>query len=225
MSVFKEKLKELCPYLNEYQLEKCDLYFELLKEKNKVMNLTRIIDDDEAAKNHFADSLFAADFIPENASIIDVGTGGGFPSVPLAIAREDISVTAIDSVGKKVNFVSETCKQLGIKINVLNVRAEEVGISEFREKFDVCVSRAVAQIRILSELCLPMIKTGGLFIAYKGQCEEELEEAKPAIKALGGKIKKVENYGQHCLVIVEKLLPTNKKYPRRYAKILKEAIK
>lgn len=225
MDIFKEELKKLCPFLSESQLEKNREYFNILTEKNKVMNLTRITDEKTAAENHFADSLYAAEYIPKNAKVIDVGTGGGFPSVPLAVAREDIEMTAIDSVGKKVNFVSEACQTLGIKINAFPARAEEIAKKEFRESFDVCVSRAVADMRVLAELCLPLVKKGGIFIAYKGECEEELENAKPAIKALGGKTREVKTFACHCLVIVDKISGTDKKYPRRYAKILKEAIK
>ncbi|MBQ7054823.1 MAG: 16S rRNA (guanine(527)-N(7))-methyltransferase RsmG, partial [Oscillospiraceae bacterium] len=171
--------------------ERFDLFAQLLIEKNKVLNLTAITEPDEVVIKHFADSLTALSMIdiPQGATVIDVGTGGGFPGIPLLIARPDIKLTMLDSTRKKLDFVGFAVEELGLSANILHARAEEAGQGELRESFDFAVSRAVAALNVLCEYCLPFVKQNGIFCAMKGsKGEEELAQAKSAISTLGGKV-------------------------------------
>ena len=204
--------------------------FELLENRllrwNEHVNLTAITDPDEIAVKHFADSLSvfrAADF-PKNSSVVDVGCGAGFPGLPMLIARPDLDVTFLDSVGKKLGFIKDVLKQSGLVGQTLHARAEDVAHeNEYREQFDFAVSRAVAPLNILAEYTMPLIKAGGTFIAMKG-AEDEAELGENAVNVLGGKIEqvvylKLPNGDTRNLVVVKKLSQTPSKYPRRTKKI------
>lgn len=207
-------------------------YGALLLEKNAVTNLTAIRDPDGVARLHFLDCaalLTAADFAGKR--VIDVGSGAGFPGVPLRILRPDITLTCVDSVGKKMDFVRESCAVLGLEgVTCLWGRAEEH--PELRERFDIAVSRAVASLDVLAELCLPQVAVGGQFIAMKGpECGEEVSAAEFAFRALGGRLREVVRYTVpetdviHAAVIVDKIKPTPPRYPRRYAQIKKNPLR
>lgn len=207
-------------------------YGERLLAVNAVTNLTAIRDPAGVARLHFLDSaalLRLADF--SGRSVLDVGSGAGFPGVVLRILRPDIRLTTIDSVRKKVDFVSETCRELGIgSVNCLWGRVEE--LPRLRESFDICVSRAVAELDILAELCLPQVRPGGLFIAMKGpDCASEVSAAEFAVKALGGRVREIVRYEipgtdvTHAAVLIEKIKPTPAQYPRKYAQIKKKPLR
>ena len=219
--------------INDEQLSRFDLLSELLVEQNKTMNLTAITDPDGIAVKHFADSisvLSAAD-IPQGARILDVGTGAGFPGIPLLIMRPDIDLTMIDSTAKKLKYVENTVNELGLIATTLHTRAEEAGQSkEYREKFDFVCSRAVAALNVLCEYCLPFVKQNGLFIAMKGaKAQEEIDAAKGAIKTLGGKIVAEKSFslsdgGERTLVVIKKISQVPPKYPRPSAQIAKKPL-
>ena len=204
-------------------------YAELLVEKNKVMNLTAITEPKDVATLHFLDCaalLTLAEF--KGKKVADVGTGAGFPGMPLRILEPSMDITLLDSLNKRIDFLKEVCADLALEnVNCVHGRAEEFA-ADHRESYDIVTSRAVANLSMLSELCLPLVKVGGLFLAMKStECEEELEAAKKAIKTLGGKTEKVADYVipgtdiTHRLVIIEKVAPTPAKYPRPFAKIKK----
>lgn len=207
-------------------------YGQKLAETNAVTNLTAIRDPEEVAKLHFLDCaaiLREADFAGKR--VIDVGSGAGFPGIPLRILQSDIRLTTIDSVGKKVDFVKSACVALGLEnVECLWGRVEE--LPQLRESFDIAVSRAVAELDILAELSLPQVKVGGLFIAMKGPaCQEEVGRAEFAIKALGGRVREIRRYDipgtdvTHAAVIVEKVKATPPQYPRRYAQMKKKPLR
>lgn len=207
-------------------------YGRLLLEANAVTNLTAIREPDGVARLHFLDSaalLDLADF--GGKRVIDVGSGAGFPGVVLRILKPDISLTTVDGVRKKVDFTKSACRALGLSdVACLWGRVEE--LPELRGRFDIAVSRAVAELHILAELCLPLVKTGGLFMAMKGpSCENEAAAAEFAVKALGGRIRGIERYAipgtdvTHAAVIVEKVKNTPPQYPRRYAQIKKNPLR
>lgn len=224
---FKELVNKLNISINDDMLNKYQLYYEKLIEVNEYMNLTTITEENEVYIKHFYDSLTLNLAINDlkNISLCDVGAGAGFPSVPLAIAREDINVTIIDSLNKRINFLNELVSYININnVKAFHFRAEDYA-KEKRDSFDVVTARAVARLNILSELCLPLVKIGGLFVAMKAELSEELEEAKNAIKVLGGEIVKVidlelpNNMGKRNIVIIKKVKTADKKYPRAFAKI------
>lgn len=207
-----------------------------LLEENKKYNLTAIIDLPRVVLNHYADSAVLCAYIPQGANVADIGCGAGFPSLPLAILRPDLHITAIDSTAKRITYVNDTASLLGLD-NIVGVamRAEDGGQDPlYREKFDVCTARAVAQMRILSELCLPYVKVGGEFIAMKGpSATDENKDAENAIRILGGKLTDVKDILltdgagdeiNHPLVFVEKVREVPKEYPRQYARILKKPL-
>lgn len=196
-------------------------YYNLLIEGNKICNLTAITDEDGVVEKHFYDSIFPQKYFSLNAKVLDIGAGAGFPSIPLKLVRDDLSFTLLDSLNKRINFLNNTIQTLNLKnIEAIHGRAEDFAkLSDYREKFDITTARAVANLKVLSEYCLPFVKVGGQFIAYKsGNCEEEINEAKQIIFELGGKISKVIDYsiGENSrkLVIIEKTKETPKKYPR-----------
>lgn len=210
--------------LDDKQLSKLERYYELLIEWNKKMNLTRITEPEEVAVKHFADSLTLLNFveIPEGASVIDVGTGAGFPGIPLKIARPDIRLTLLDSLNKRLTFLDEVCFELGIESNLVHSRAEHASKNPpYREAYDLAVSRAVARMRVLAEYCLPYVKVGGQFAAMKGpDLREELEEAAEIIETLGGDITgfdefSLNNAGDRTIVTIEKTSKTPRGFPRR----------
>lgn len=218
--------------LTDSQLEKFDIYAKTLVEWNEKINLTAITEPTDICVKHFFDSLLLLDAIniPQNSTMIDVGTGAGFPSVPCKIVRDDIQLTLLDSLNKRINFLSELSKNLEINTTCIHSRAEDGGKQkELREQFDFATARAVAHLRELSEYCLPFVKVGGYFVALKGyEIEEELEKAKKAIKLLGGQIvnvKKYEEENKRSIIIIKKISQTPPKYPRISAKIKKQPIK
>ncbi|MCL2740092.1 MAG: 16S rRNA (guanine(527)-N(7))-methyltransferase RsmG [Oscillospiraceae bacterium] len=209
------------------QAIKLDKFYDSLIETNKKFNLTRITAYEDVWNKHFLDCLALAPYIPQGAHIIDVGTGAGFPAIPLAIFRDDIQITAIDSLNKRVNFVNEVACELELKnLTCIHARAEQLAHEpDFREQFDIATSRAVADLRILAEYCLPFVKIGGKMLAMKSAgIEEELANAQAHIALLGGSPPKKETYQiadfSHSIVIVEKTTPTPKTYPRNAKKIL-----
>lgn len=227
MTVFSETLKKASYELEEEKIEKMYAYYKLLIDANSKFNLTAITDESEAALGHFYDSFFCAGLLPPGARVLDVGTGAGFPGIPLQIARPDIDMTLMDSAVKKTKFVQKAATALGIEAGVICARAEEAGKGALRETFDVCVSRAVASLRRLGELCLPFVRPGGLFLAYKGEAEEELREAEEALALLGGTFVEAVWCGgraNHSVLVIKKTSITPEKYPRRYARILKNPL-
>ena len=205
---------------------------EMLVEKNKVMNLTAITEPADVANLHFLDCaalLSLADF--KDKRVADIGTGAGFPGMPLKILEPSIQLTALDSLNKRIDFLKEVCADLDLTgIECVHGRAEEFA-ADHRESYDIVTSRAVANLQLLSELCLPLVKVGGIFLSMKAvDSEEELNGAKNAIKILGGRIEKVEDYTipgtdvAHRLVFIRKIAETPKKYPRAFAKIKKNPL-
>ena len=208
--------------LDEHSAAQMAEFWAYLKEVNQSMNLTRVDSDAEAAERHFVDSLapLKAGLIPRGARVLDVGSGAGFPGMPLAIARPDADVTLMDSLGKRVNFLSEAARRAGVRVNAVHARAEEAARGELREAFDVVTARAVARLNVLCELALPFVRVGGVLVAYKGPAaDEELAEAAAAIKRLGGgaaRVLSADMPGRDArLVVVKKLTPTPKSFPRR----------
>lgn len=202
--------------------EKFEIFRNLLSEYNEKYNLTSIIDEKEVYVKHFLDSILPENYFSNGAKVVEIGSGGGFPSIPLKIVREDLKFTLIESTGKKCNFLNTVIDKLSFNgMEVLNIRAEEGGRKEnLRGKYDFAVARAVARLNTLCEYCMPFVKVGGKFIAYKGCAEEEIEESKKAVQILGGEIEKAENYslpdegGKRTIIVIKKIKPTPAKYPR-----------
>ena len=205
---------------------------ELLLEKNKVMNLTAITEPTDVAALHFLDSaalLTLTDF--KGKSVVDVGTGAGFPGMPLKILEPTIRMTLLDSLGKRITFLQEVCDNLKLTdVACVHARAEEFA-AEHRQSFDFAVSRAVANLSVLCELCLPLVKAGGYFLSMKSvESDEELESAKKAIKTLGGQVERTADYQipgtevVHRVIFIKKIAETPKKYPRPFAKIKKNPL-
>ncbi len=205
-----------------------------LVESNRILNLTAILDDEGIILKHLVDSCACLPYIPAGAKACDIGCGGGFPSLVISILREDVSVFAVDSVTKKVNYVKETGKLFGLNIDTSNRRAEDLGKDpEYREKFDIVTARAVGRLNLLSELCLPLVALGGAFVAMKAQTtKEELKEAETAISLLGGKVERVVSYTltngeenlERAIVIIRKVKPTPVAYPRNNSQIAKKPL-
>ena len=202
--------------------EKFEKFNSILAEFNQKYNLTAISDEKEVYIKHFYDSIKPEKYFPADAKVVEIGSGGGFPSVPLKIVRDDLSFTLIESTGKKCEYLRQAVDKLEFcGVQVLNIRAEEGGKNKtLREKFDVATARAVARLNTLCEYCLPFVKPGGRFIAYKGDAEDEIKEAENAIKTLGGEIEKIEKYdlpdgfGRRTVIVIKKLKSTPEKYPR-----------
>lgn len=228
--LFQQGLSELQLSATEGQLGQFSAYSSLLKEWNENINLTAIVDDDGIAVKHFLDSLLplAHVKVPEGSTLADVGTGAGFPGLPIKILRPDLKVTLIDSLQKRIRFLDTLCQELELKdVTCIHGRAEELGKDKvYREQFDVLVSRAVANLRVLCEYCLPFVKVGGIFVALKAQeLDEELAAAKPMIGSLGGKVETVAEVSLpqsdmiRKLVVVRKVSQTPPQFPRRANKI------
>jgi len=209
-------------------------YMDILLEWNRKFNLTAITEPDEIIAKHFLDSLCLSPLIPGGSSVIDVGTGAGFPGVPLLIAAPDLKLTLLDSLGKRVAFLENLLAELGLPARCVHARAEDAGRdAAFREQYDFAVSRAVSRLNVLAELCLPFVRVGGGFIAMKGprgpDMTEEINEAAAALRELGGQIEEIKDAKPggniaHTLIIVRKLSPTPPKYPRRPGKTAKYPI-
>lgn len=201
--------------------EQFDKLFELLTGYNERYNLTAICDRESVFLKHFLDSAVGEGFLSRGAKVAEIGSGGGFPSVPLKILREDLSFTLIESTGKKCNYLQAVVDNFDFSgVEVKNMRAEDGAKDKsYRERFDFAVARAVARLNTLCEYCMPYVKPGGRFIAWKGDCDEELKEAANAVKVLGGRVEGVERYSlpngdKRTLVIINKIANTPEKYPR-----------
>ena len=232
-SLLKEKAMSFGVLLDETALERFDRYAGMLVETNKVMNLTAITEPDEIVIKHFVDSLSLLKYadIPKNASVIDVGTGAGFPGVTLLIARPDLKVTLLDSLNKRLVFLENVLKELDLTAKTVHLRAEQGGQDkQYREKYDFAVARAVAALPVLSEYCLPFVKQHGEFIAMKGDLTaEELTLSENAIKILGGEIVSKDSFelfgrGERTIVRIKKISQTPTKYPRQTAKIVSKPL-
>ena len=223
---FDQELETLGIRLTDIQKRQFDRYYELLIEWNRVMNLTGITEYDEVNLKHFTDSLTIVRIKDmENVStLIDVGTGAGFPGIPIKIAFPHIKVTLLDSLNKRIKFLDQVVEELDLEdVVTLHGRAEDFAKKEeYREKFDLCASRAVANLSTLSEYCLPFIKKGGCFVSYKSaDSDEEIQQSEKALDILGGKIERVDKFvlpGSdmgRALVMIEKVKNTPRKYPRK----------
>ena len=237
-----QKLELLRKYLNKAgrdlspaQEEQFGLYYDLLVSENENMNLTAITELSEVQEKHFLDSVWLGNLIDLNGkhSLADVGTGAGFPGIPLKIMYPDLEVMLIDSLGKRVDFLNRVIEKLMLtNIKAVHMRAEDAGRdASLREQFDICVSRAVAELRVLSEYCLPLVKPGGSFISYKGKdTDEEIQAAANAVSLLGGEIRRIEKQVigpselERTFVFVEKTGKTDEKYPRRAGKVTKKPL-
>lgn len=232
-------IKDICEKagatLTEEQLQQFFQYYELLTEWNRVMNLTAITDYREVVLKHFADSIVLVQVydMTETCTVIDIGTGAGFPGIPLKIAYPKLRVTLLDSLNKRVKFLNQVILQLGLTgIEAIHGRAEDLAKrEEYRECFDLCVSRAVANLASLSEYCIPYVRVGGYFISYKsGNSEEEIRQAEKAIHILGGKLADVKKIVlpdsdiSRSFVIIQKEKSTEKKYPRKAGTPAKDPI-
>lgn len=221
---FLDGLEELQISLHEDQMQQFLAYYEMLVETNKVMNLTTITEFDEVIEKHFLDSLSLIRVydLRREVKILDMGTGAGFPGVPLKIAFPEIDLVLADSLNKRIKFLQDVIERLGLKkINAVHARAEELGKNkDYREKFDLCVSRAVANLASLSEYCIPFVNEGGMFISYKsGEIEDEVEQSKKAVSILGGSISQVYKFDlyeqKRSFVLIQKKKKTPKTYPRK----------
>ena len=220
--------------VSDEQYRRLERYAELLCEWNEKMNLTAITDPEGIAVKHFFDSVypfFLGDFLPQGGKVIDVGTGAGFPSCPLKVFREDIRLTLLDSLNKRIGFLTELSEQIGLEAECIHGRAEELGRKEgFRGSFDLATARAVAALPMLCEYCLPFVKVGGCFAALKGpDGAEELRGAKSAVAILGGEALLCKEYtlpngDARTLIVIKKSKPTPPKYPRNKGQIDKRPL-
>ena len=224
--MFNVKLQELASKINielsELQVNKYYDYMKLLLEWNKNINLTAITEENDIILKHFIDSMTVIKYLKDNQKIIDVGTGAGFPGIPIAINKDNVQIMLLDSLNKRIKFLNKVVEEINLKnVNTIHGRAEDYG-RENREKYDVSISRAVANLSTLSEYLLPLVKVGGKCICMKGNnVEEEIESAKFAIKELGGAIEKIETFNLpesdivRNIIIIRKERNTPKKYPRK----------
>lgn len=235
MEQLKKKTKQLGIELSDEQCKQFQLYYEHLVEKNKVMNLTGITEKDEVIDKHFIDSLLLAKHkdLTGELTVLDLGTGAGFPGIPLKIAFPNLKITLLDSLNKRIKFLDEVIEMLGLEgIETIHGRAEDFAKKgKLRDHFDLCVSRAVANLSSLSEYCIPYVKKGGYFIPYKsGNIEEELEQATKAVHTLGGSMEGVEKFQipgtdiSRTFVFIKKTKETPNKYPRKAGTPVKDPI-
>ncbi len=230
---FYQVMNEFVPQITEEQKEKFYNYMNLLLDWNNRINLTAITEPNEIILKHFIDSMTILKEIKDNSKIVDVGTGAGFPGIPLKISNETLDILLLDSLNKRINFLNEVIEKLDLKnINSIHFRVEEAGQNkQYRETFDVATSRAVAPLNILVEYLLPLVKVGGICICMKGpDIEAEVESSKRAIEVLGGKVEKIENFAlvntdiKRTIVIVKKIKETPNKYPRKAGTPSKEPL-
>lgn len=227
LDLFIEETKKLGIELTSQQLEKLNQFYELLISWNQKMNLTRITEKEDVCLKHFYDSLTLSKVIDlnQNLTLCDVGSGAGFPGIVLKICFPNLKITLLDSLQKRVNYLNEIIKELDLKnIEAIHTRAEDYA-KQNREKFDIVTARAVANLKILSELCIPMVKVNGLFIAMKANIEEEIENSTEILKKLDSKIEKIETFylpienSIRNIIMIQKQKITNNLYPRRIEKM------
>ena len=230
---FIGKLKEFNIEINEEQIKSFEKYMNLLLEWNEKINLTAITQPEEVKLKHFVDSLTVLKYINDDDKVIDIGTGAGFPGIPLKIMKENTKITLLDSLNKRINFLNIVIETLILRnIQAIHGRAEEIARNKlYREKYDVAVSRAVANLSTLTEYMLPFVKVGGKCICMKGaNVNEELERAQNAIKELGGEIERVDNFylsdndNERNIIVIKKVKETNPKYPRKAGTPSKEPL-
>ena len=229
----KTNMEKINIELTDLQVEQFLTYMNLLIEWNKKINLTSIIEPKDIIIKHFVDCGTILKYLKKGETIIDIGTGAGFPGIPLKILNETLKVTLVDSLNKRINFLNEVCEQLKLEnVKLIHARAEDLARNgEYREKFDKSVSRAVANLSTLSEYDLPFVKKSGQMIAMKGfDIEEEVQNSKKAINILGGKITEINKFSlidtdnKRSVVVIDKVKPTPKQFPRKAGKPLKEPI-
>ena len=220
--------------LTENEINTFKMYMDLLLEWNNKINLTAITEEDEIILKHFVDSCSIIKYIKNEDKLIDIGTGAGFPGIPLKVINKDIHITLMDSLNKRINFLNEVINKLSLEnINAIHSRAEDLARNkDYREMYDVAVSRAVANLSTLSEYMLPFVKVGGKCICMKGpNIDEELENAKGAITKLGGRIKYIDNFklgnteNERNIIVIEKIKETSKMFPRKAGLPSKEPLK
>ena len=230
---FVQRLKEFNIEINEEQIKSFEKYMNLLLEWNEKINLTAITQPEEVKLKHFVDSLTVLKYINDDDKVIDIGTGAGFPGIPLKIMKKNAKITLLDSLNKRINFLNIVIETLNLRnIQAIHGRAEEIARNKlYREKYDVAVSRAVANLSTLSEYMLPFVKVGGKCICMKGaNVNEEIEKAKNAIKELGGEIERVDNFylsdndNERNIIIIRKVKETSSKYPRKAGTPSKEPL-
>lgn len=238
--VLEEHSSEICVPLSAEEIRSFQLYASMLREKNKVMNLTAVDDDNGIAMKHFIDSLTLCPYIKEeqektgkkSLTLADIGTGAGFPGMPLKISMPELEVTLMDSLAKRLGFLSEVCTALSLEgVNMVHTRAEDGGRDKkYRESFDIVTARAVAALPVLAEYCLPFVKVGGVFLAMKGHAEEEIKGATKAIALLGGTIEKTDTFRlpgtdmDRSIIVVRKIRPTPARFPRKAGMPTKEPL-
>lgn len=232
-ALLKTEADKIDVFLDDTALERLDKYAELLVETNKTLNLTAITEPDEIVYKHFIDSLslLTCVEIKNDAKVIDVGTGAGFPGVVLLIARPDLKITLLDGTNKRLVFIKNVLDEIGLEAEIVHMRAELAGKDiNYREKFDLVTARAVANLNTLAEYCMPFVKVGGIFAPMKSaKTDEEVSAAREAIKTLGGKIAEIKplnvsNCGERYVIITEKISQTPPKYPRASAQISKKPL-
>lgn len=230
---FKELASKLNITLSDAEVDKFFLYKKILKEWNEKINLTSIVDDNEILIKHFIDSLTIEKYVPKNAKVIDVGTGAGFPGIPLKIVRPDIELVLLDSLNKRINFLNEVIEKCGLKnVRTIHGRAEDYAKdAEYREKFDISTARAVANISTLLEYCTPFLKIDGTFICMKADAEQEIKEASNAAKILNVQKEIVDKFAlpeidaERTIIVYKKINSTPKQYPRKAGMPAKEPLK
>lgn len=229
----EQKLNEFDIEINEEQIKSFEKYMNLLLEWNEKINLTAITQPEEVKLKHFVDSLTVLKYINDDDKVIDIGTGAGFPGIPLKIMKKNAKITLLDSLNKRINFLNIVIETLNLSnIQAIHGRAEEIARNKlYREKYDVAVSRAVANLSILTEYMLPFVKVGGKCICMKGaNVNEELKKAKNAIKELGGEVERVDNFylsdndNERNIIVIKKIKETKSKYPRKAGTPSKEPL-
>ena len=210
--------------MNKINLELYEKYFENLVVWNEKFNLTSVIEREEVLSKHFFDSIQGAEFLRDGDMVCDVGSGAGFPGIPLKIERPGICLTLMDSIGKKVNFLQHLINELQLsKTIVIKTRAEDAARKKHRESFDVVTARAIARLNVLLEYCLPLVKVGGIFLAYKTRDDNEISESNNALRILGGRILKIKDYllktgEERRIIVIEKTKRCPNEYPRGLGK-------
>lgn len=221
---FRNSMNSIGIELTNSQLNAFETYYDMLIDRNKVMNLTAITEFDEVMDKHFLDSiyLFRSIELKADYKLIDIGTGAGFPGIPLKIVFPELKITLLDSLNKRVGFLNDVIDELNLNdIEAIHGRAEDIARDKaYRASYDIAVSRAVANLSTLSEYCLPFVKIGGKFVSYKsGDCADEVDNAKAAIHLLGGKINKIDEFSysnnSRSFIVIDKVMNTSNKYPRK----------